>query len=174
MDNSNQQGIILISALMLLSVLVLFTLTQMQLVWLHYRASNRLITKQHLLRKLEVEANKILALGPEYWHSVCIVPADNPNHIPQILGKEQACRRDNEYQFVFLVEDLGNEPCLQTVIENQPYSTQHWRLTIATQKKPKEYLQIHFAKAAPILPCISSLKHSIPQGILSWRYFMEK
>ena len=101
----------------------------------------------------------------------CVIPTHlNPNESIAELSKNHACQGTNDkINYQYLIEDLGVQPCLQTVVNDERYSTHHWRLTIVSESAPQRFLQIQFAQFVESQPCIDHPTRQITPGLVSWR-----
>lgn len=157
---TKQQGFVLFTCLVLISLLALLVLSQMQLVLLQLKAVNHLIDRHRTLRGLETA----LRLIP-FDKKNCGVIRDNPNDVK----KEGCIISSNGRQYRFFTESLGVIPCLNTTQNDEVFSTWHWRLTISTDDEQPIFLQVRMATPVAYVACDSGIEKRITSGILSWR-----
>ena len=162
-------GAVLITVILLITLMALFVLAQMQMVFLDHRALNQLTEQHQSFFQLEAEARKIAATVS--IPSACIIEARDANEVIELLGNKQGCTSTRgKQQFYYLVEDLGLFPCLQTKVGNFFYSTQHLRISIRSREMYSAILQLRIAKSAKLQNCEQIKAVQSRLGLLSWRY----
>ncbi|WP_165482638.1 hypothetical protein [Legionella gresilensis] len=169
-----QQGIILLTTGLVLSLVMLLLLAQIELINLHQKAQNQFIIRTQLLQHLENIAFQLIDKINHHNASSlpCIIDKIDPNKVINLVKNQQVgCFiTDNNYTYNYVVEDLGLFNCIRIKDHNGGiYPTNQWRLTIALQEAQTSILQLRFAN-------INSLKLKkckqpviIESGILSWR-----
>lgn len=163
-----QNGMILFSVMLILSVLAMLLLSQMQMVLLYYRFTNQLITRHFVFRVLESEVYKRMKSG--HWEAACTREGDDANAVLVALKNQQGCPLDIEAQrYNLFIENIGVVACVQAVVKDKLYSTQHWRITIAAAET-QQILQLRFATLSKLIPCTGEQRTFIHPGVLSWRY----
>lgn len=168
MADVRQKGVILFAVMVILSILAMLLLSQMQMMLLYHRFTNQLIEKHFIFRVLESEAQLKIKLGQ--WEAACLRVSDDANGVLDALANQQGCALQVEQQpYNLIIEDLGTIACMQSVINNQLYSTHHWRISIKAQNS-KQILQLRFAKVTRLIPCNKEYVLFIRPGIMSWRY----
>jgi type II secretory pathway component PulJ len=169
-SGSEEKGMVLISTIIMLMLLALLVISQMQMVSLVYQSLNRFMEKHQDFYRLEVAAQQLMA---NHWQvkANCLITEKNPNEIITLLKNKQGCLLSYErQQFLYLVEDLGIFPCIQTVKEKTTYSTRHWRISVLAIEGKFAFLQLRIAKKTQLAVCENSPLVFINPGILSWRY----
>ncbi|KTD27465.1 hypothetical protein [Legionella maceachernii] len=162
-----QSGIVLVTILLLITMLSLLVLTQMQGVFLDYKAINQLAEMHQVLFQLEKSAKKWVTTPPRE----CVIQARDVNAVVRLLQNRQGCISTQEkQQFYYLVEDLGLFPCVQTVVEKVSFSTHHWRISILSVNQHAAVLQWRVAKRAPAAACEHNEPIFIQAGLVSWRH----
>jgi hypothetical protein len=165
-----QRGIVLFFTLMILSVLSMLILFEMQSVFLYYQSINQFIKKKESFYHLELQA-KQLALKNWQRGDKCVVGPQDSNEIIKLLLSKGCSYKSKKILYTYLVEDLGDYPCLQTIINKERFATRHFQVSIVSKEEGSALLQLRFAELAfASLPCTSKLTIEVPQGILSWRY----
>lgn len=176
-----QGGIILLMVLLLLGIVSALIVTQLEMVLLHQKATQQFLDRQQVLYTLEQAALQLRASSVHLLQSNCTIAAfKNPNHvIAQFKTKHTCTLTKDKMNYIYLIEDLGIQPCLQTMVKDVPYSTRHWRLTIAqeiTQEMTHEavnndYLQIRVAELTNFRLCPTKQVLHIKPGLVSWRFW---
>ncbi len=163
-----QQGIILLSTLLMVTLLTLFVVAQLHFVFLYHRALNAELHAQQDFYQLEAEANQ-LALRNWSKASACTLEAENLDKVMSLLKKEKACSlsRSNQRYF-YLVEKLGIFPCLQT---QSQVGTYHVRISLLKAGSSPSLLQLRIARPQPFTSsCESKDTVLVTQSLISWRY----
>ena len=164
-------GFILLVTMIIIAVISLLILTSMQHILLYYKAIN----KQELLHRsfyqFEKVAYQLTHSGFSSINRACIVYADSANQIIQNLLHHQGCSLSNS-SYYYLIEDLGEFPCLITNHKGRKYATHHQRISVMQMEEgiPSSFLQIRFISVGGTIACFTK-EHSIRLGISSWRYF---
>lgn len=167
MSKHQQRGFILLNTIIIAGLLGLLVVSQTDRVLLYYKAQNQLQAHHNALEQLEAAAQQVLA---SHQDLACMIAAIEPNQIVRQIKKQQGCSLViNKQSYVFILEDLGAFPCLQTRLYEQVYSTKHIRLTIAARMKKSMVLQLRVAQARPVLACRSREPSASPLGVISWR-----
>ena len=159
-------GFILIATLCIIALITLLILTSMQHVLMYYKAINR-----HKLQQREFFQHEKLALqlaNTPLIESHCVEHSDAINTVLQRLSASEGCHFiDQQIQYYYLIEDLGEFPCLVT---RQQKSTRHIRVSLLQRSNNQDYLlQIRYLKPLPYLSCLSQSK-VVNSGVGSWRY----
>lgn len=169
-----QSGLILLMTLLLLGVVSALIVTQLEMVLLHQKATKQVIERQQLRQNLEQLAQQILISSSSQRQSNCTIAAyQNPNQVIAQLKMKRACiLTKDKSNYIYLIEDLGVEPCLQTMVHDVRYSAKHRRLTIASDGEASDYLQIVVAELTDFRPCAMQQKiRRIMPGFVSWRFW---
>ncbi|MFC3907919.1 hypothetical protein ACFORL_02335 [Legionella dresdenensis] len=167
MSNRRQQGVVLFTTLLIISLLALLVLSQLKVVALHARSIAIVVEQRKNFSKLEQHANQLFAERNSI-NPGCIIDEASPNQIIRRLAAGQGCQiSSNGEQYRFFLEYAGFLPCL--IIENELglFSSEHWRLTIQAFAS---VLQIRYASAGQYKPCLSQKAVPAKAGIISWRY----
>src|SRR6202012_3348089 len=118
-------GIVLITTMMLIALLALFTLSQLQLFRLNIQALNLVKAKHQAFSMLETAADKIVQNITLSKQEECIFSEQDPKDLNDLLSNKKGCVLTYEKQvFYYFIEDLGFFPCLQAQVENQRFSMQ--------------------------------------------------
>ena len=170
MRTSQFQGMVLASTVLILSLLSLLILSQLQLVFLHYKALNQVIKKHQAFYELEAEASQLASKMPCSLQEACLSKAHDVNEIIHSLKNKQGCilRRKGQDYF-YLTEDLGVFPCMQARFKGKLYSTQHLRINLRSTGSYFAFLQLRIARLTEFKVCQDNQSKLIKIGLLSWR-----
>lgn len=168
----HQDGLVLLMTLLLLGIVSAFVVMQLEMVLLYQKGSQQFLARQQINHNLEQLALQLRASSEHLLQSHCTIAAfKNPNQVIAQLKTKQACRlTKDQINYVYLMEDLGVQPCLQAMVQDVPYSTRHWRLTIAYEGENRDYLQIRVAELAAFTSCPTTTSLQIRPGLVSWRF----
>ncbi|KTC87810.1 MULTISPECIES: hypothetical protein [Legionella] len=167
---SQQAGIVLITTILLIAVLSLLVLSQMQLVFLDYKALNQLTEQHESFLQLETVAGKLISTLDWSRSERCALPSSDPNEVLQLLKNKRGCVLiHKKHEFYYLMENLGVFPCLQRNVNEINYSTQHQRISILSTTD-STVLQLRIAKLAKLERCNQNEIRLSKLGLLSWRY----
>lgn len=164
-----QDGIVLITTILFIAVLSLLVLSQMQLVFLDYKALNQLTEQHDSFLQLETVAKKLMSTD---WSKSghCGLASHDPNEVLQLLKNKRGCVLiHKKHPFYYFIENLGVFPCLQTKVNEIVYSTQHQRISILSTRD-STVLQLRIAKQAKLEHCSHDQMRWSKLGLLSWRY----
>lgn len=165
-------GFILLMTLLILAVISLLVLNSMHHVLLYYKAINkqevfhdRFYQLEHIALQL-VQQNK--SLNPD-----CILHSDSANQVVQDLQNRKGCILVNGFsQYQYILEELGEFPCLVVHLRGKKLATRHQRVTVVSMGNniPISVIQMRVIHSARAIPCLRKKEHSVPLGISSWRY----
>ena len=168
-----QQGYILILTLCISAVLSLLMVSSLQHVLLYHNAANRQESSHQRFFQLEYAARKLIKVTKKERDD-CFYQHNLANLVIQQLINKKGCKLTiNTTNYQYLVEDLGEYPCLVTVYRGNHRATHHFRVTIlaeSTQDKPSSLIQIRVIKHSRQIECLGKRVNVAP-GISSWRYF---
>lgn len=163
-----QQGMVLFTCMMMLAISSLLILSLMQAFFLYVKASAALAKRHQAFYQLEAFANQLRASNLSLMDSRCRVEDKNPNEVLSMLKNHVGCEHaEGEDTYRYLVEDLGEYPCLQI---NASMGSHHWLISIARIDSKFEPLQIRVAVQVESIQCDGRISY-IHAGILSWRHF---
>ena len=162
-----QRGMVLLTTILMIIILTMLVLSLMQGVFLYIKCSNQHLKNQDRLAHLEAAAHQLTFSKA----SDCLSPEVDLNQVVERLYHNQGCSfLYNQQQYYYFFTDLGGDPCLPLVYENQIYSSHHWIITIATPPPLQKILQLRIAKPDMKIICTQAMKRQISMGINSWRY----
>jgi len=164
------QGTVLLTTIIIVSILAILILSMMQAVFLYLKASGHVVVHQQEFYQLEAAAQKIAAFDKPLAH--CVVQKINPNDIMSQLLSDKGCVLmvgDQRYQY--LIDDLGEYPCLNIAYDKRIYGSHHWLISIATSESA--ILQIRLVKRAETPRCKQVEEREVHEGISSWRYLSD-
>lgn len=168
-----QTGFIFIFTLCITAIMSVLLLATMQNVLLYQRASNQQEEVHFRFYKLEHSAHKLINV-PLKKIPRCILKQDLAN---KVIGqaKKSSCRIVmDKMVYHYLIEDLGEYPCLVSGPQGNLKSTHHFRYTLLLPSdNPVMILQIRVIRPAKFFNCIKQAKY-VALGISSWRYINTK
>ena len=170
--NHRQQGVILLMTLLLLGVISALIVAQLEMVLLHQKAHHQFFARQKIRDNLEQLALQMMSFSSYQGQSHCMMmPNQDPNQAIAQLKTHPVCTLTREQKnYIYLIEDLGVEPCLQTWTHDVPLSTRHWRITIRQKEGSNDYLQLRIATLTDYYFCPKQQVLYIIPGIVSWRF----
>lgn len=167
-----ESGFIFTVTLLMITVMSLLLLASMQHILLYHKAINRQEESHKNFYNLENVARQLSQKYVALFAPNCVIKEDSQNQILHKLLHHQGCSLSNEgLQYEYLIEDLGDFPCLIARSKNRMYATHHQRLSIVQFDKgrPLSFLQIRLIAAGKLANCFVK-EHVIPIGISSWSY----
>lgn len=171
--NLRCKGFILLMTLSIIFVMSLLLVTCMQNILVYSKAINRQERLHQRFYQLEYQAIQI-AQSPKL-HSKCFVQTSDPDKtIGQLMNAQGCFLKVGTEHYRYLIEDLGDFPCLTVLKRQGKYASHHTRVSIVVSSDelntPDTVLQIRYINAA--LPQIcSEVAHVVRIGVSSWRYF---
>ncbi|MBL7479452.1 hypothetical protein [Legionella bononiensis] len=172
--NRRCDGFILLMTLCTISVISLLILTCIQHVFLYSRALNRQEYQHQNFYQMEDTLMQLTELQLHLIDRECIIPRKGADKVIGKLAKNEGCLvPGGDKRYRYLMEDLGDFPCVVTQKEGKLLSTRHIRITLL--QSPDEYnptpsvLQVRNIKDIPSESCHGEL-HQVSTGISSWRY----
>jgi type II secretory pathway pseudopilin PulG len=170
MKSQNNRGFILIMTLCIVAIISMLLLTCMQHLLLYSNAINKQELFQHEFYQLEQLALQLIK-GP--LDSQCLSFQDAANQSFERVKAHNACFLSlGKNSYYYLIEDMGVLPCWMIHKKSWNYSAQRLRLSVLKDSNV-EYnsplLQIGLFKAVSLVPCFEQ-EHSVPEGVISWRY----
>lgn len=168
-------GFILLMTLCIIFMMSLLLITCMQNALVYSKAVNQQEMLHQRFYQLEYQAIQI-AQSP-LLHNKCLIQASDPNQvIGQLMHAEGCILKVGAEHYRYLVEDLGDFPCLQVQKKQGKYASHHTRISIAVSSDalntPEAVLQIRYINAALPQICPED-ERVVMSGISSWRYLPE-
>ena len=166
------KGFVLFTTILMLAMLTLLVLSLMQAVLLYVKAGNQLTKRHQAFYQLETAAHLLRFSHLAHQDAQCIVAEKLADQVIERLKHQHGCEKVIENQaYLYLIEDLGIEPCLQVIAHDVPFSTRHWRLTLGAEGENHDYLQIRVAELTGHRPCLNQQVLQIRPGLVSWRFW---
>lgn len=167
-------GFIFLMTLCTILVVSLLLLTVMHHVLLYGKAINRQEIQHQRFYQLEDTMLHLAQLKTNMIEKKCIVNKKNGNKVIELLYQKEGCSLVNgDIQYQYIIEDLGEFPCLVVQQNEQTSATRHTRITVlqsADEMHPvTSVLQVRNIKKITPLPCQSEVL-KVSSGISSWRY----
>lgn len=167
------QGFIFLVTLLIISVISLLVLTSMQHILLYYKAINQQEGLHRSFYKLEAVALELGQRNCSMQKYNCVVHEDAPNQMMRNVLEHQGCSFENgALHYQYLIEDLGDFPCLITRFNGKKLATHHTRVSVVHVENgaPVALLQIRLIVSGKPANCLSK-ERFINLGLSSWRYF---
>jgi hypothetical protein len=173
--NKRSDGFILGMTLCVILVITLLILACMQHVLLLNKAMNRQEREHQVFYEIEDVAVQLAQTQFNQLEKQCISHDKTANQAINMLFRNEGCSfkaGHNLYQYI--IEDLGEFPCLVLHHNDQKRSTHHSRITLLLLSK-EEYavskvVQIRYINASDLYTC-EGQEHVVFTGVSSWRYF---
>lgn len=168
-------GFILALTLGIILVLGLLLLTCMQHVLVYHKAINEQLLRHHNFYQLERSLMKLAQT--KFNKEPCLMRGATANHVMNQLIKGAGCSLVMQrHKYRYIIEDLGEFPCLAVLHHNKKYATQHFRITLmlfaAEHQTTNSLLQVRYIEAGALSDCQGE-EHLIHTGINSWRYLIK-
>lgn len=167
-----EKGFIFTVTLLMITVISLLLLASMQHILLYHKVISRQEESHKNFYNLENVvgqlSQKYLALSAPN----CVIEEISQSQVLHKLLHHQGCSLSNEgLRYEYLIEDLGNFPCLVTRVKNQQYATHHQRLSVVQldKGKPLSFLQVRLIAVGKLTNCLVK-ERVTPLGISSWCY----
>ena len=163
---------VLLTTLILIAILTGLMLSLMQSVLLYYKVIAQ-VTRQHdLFYELERVTHQVQLDYQQGRLHQCIVQDSHLDETRPALRPKPGCvLTQNNHTYPFLIEDLGDHPCLRGMKGDRRHASHHVRITVLSSSLGQAYLQIRVAEpATQVLVCTDAVTRLIPWGVISWRY----
>ena len=167
------QGFIFLMTLICTAVISLLIVTSMQHILLYYKAINKKEALHHHFYQLEEVAMELAQTAFSADTEGCVSKKDSANQVIQQLARHEGCSlKHGTTRYQYLIEDLGEFPCLISFKKGQKRATQHRRVSVIQMEEefPFSLLQLRFIALGSAAPCLET-EHAIALGVSSWRYF---
>ncbi|WP_131796114.1 hypothetical protein [Legionella lansingensis] len=140
----------------------------MQNIFLYYKGLNQFLEEKEVIYQLEFQAQQ---LAQKDWKrgEECLIGEQNPAQVIELLLSRGCLLAGEKAHYLYLVEELGIYPCLQTTLGEHAFGTRHLRINILSKEPKAGFLQLRVARPASLSACTKQPIH-IPLGLLSWRY----
>lgn len=160
------KGFILIITLLMLAILSALVLYLLKMTAINYQALNSSLQSTQAFYQMERTARQLMT----ELSTTCVQPEIGPNQALELLHKKQGCTiRIAGQSYHYLIEDLGNFPCLTIKKGSTLLASHHYRLSLSNIS----LLQLRFVVQGATQACESPESISINEGIVSWRYLNE-
>lgn len=144
----------------------------MQHLLVYYKAFNGIKEEQNQFYQMESVAMKLLEQANTTLDLACIKPEDNPNDILLRLKNNEACTfTKGNVNFRYLLEDLGEFPCLIIRKKEKQYASKQIRVSIMEGKNTHQsgaIMQIRRIISTVESSCAQGI--AVEEGVISWRY----
>lgn len=168
----SSDGFILLMTLIMMSIMSLLVLTSMQHLLLYYKAFNSIKAEQNQFYQMESAAMQLVAPPNTEQGLACIKTQDNPNDILELLKSNKGCTfTKGTFNFRYVLEDLGEFPCLIIHKNEKKYASKQIRLSVmipANKHQSGAIMQIRRIISAAKSSCVQGVE--VEEGVISWRY----
>ena len=165
-------GFIFFMTLCIVLVISLLLITCMQHVLLYHKALNKQELRHQNFYQLENLALQLASAA--HLNKQCMKQRDSANQVIEELTNNEGCLLVVEqHRYRYMIEDLGDFPCLVAHLKQNKRATHHLRISIvllADEENTASLLQIRFIKPSEALGCFGK-EHLVTPGLSSWRYF---
>ena len=172
--NRRCDGFIFLMTLCTICVISLMILTCIQQVFLYSKALNRQEYQHQNFYKMEDILMQLTEFQLDLIDRECFIPVNRADKVIGKLAKDGGCLvPGGDKRYRYLIEDLGDFPCVVTQKEGQMRSTHHIRITLL--QSPDDFnpatavLQVRNIKDIASLSCHGET-NQVSTGISSWRY----
>lgn len=167
-------GFILFMTLCTVCVISVLLIASMQHVLLLHKAINQQELAHQNFYQLEDLAKQLANAPSLAIKKNCIqYGADSANQVLQQLKENEGCLLlIGQTSYRYIIEDLGDFPCLVFYRNSQKFASHHTRISImsvADNKNQASALQLRFIKPSTPVKCLE-VERKIKSGISSWRY----
>ncbi|KTD31702.1 hypothetical protein Lmor_2578 [Legionella moravica] len=167
-------GFIFLMTLCTLLVISLLILTNMQHVLLYSKALNRQEYQHQNFYQMEDILMWLTEIQTQHIDKDCFISEKGANKVIGQLVRDDGCLVDGDtLRYRYLIEDLGDFPCMVVEKKGKLLSTHHFRITLlqrSDEHNPaSSVLQIRDIKAIASASCQGEA-HRVSAGISSWRY----
>ena len=164
-------GFIFLMTLCVILVISLLLITCLHHILLYHKALNQRELQHQRFYHLEDLAVELAHASVATNTDKCIEHGDAANEVIQRLIDNQGCSFiDGQARYRYLIEDLGDFPCL--VLSLQKHASRHIRVTLlllTDDENTASVLQLRFIKPSANIHCTGEV-HIVTEGISSWRY----
>ncbi|MCL9682721.1 type II secretion system protein [Legionella maioricensis] len=164
-------GFIFLMTLCVILVISLLLITGLHHVLLYHKALNQQELQHQHFYQLEHLAVQLAHIATGASAKSCVEYGDAANEVIQRLIENQGCSlTDGQARYRYLIEDLGDFPCL--VFPGQNRASRHFRITLLLLKDDENsasVLQLRMIKPSGMIRC-SGEERAVTEGISSWRY----
>lgn len=171
MKNTNR-GFIFLMTLITTAVITLLVLTSMQHILLYHKAINNQEQLHQNFYQLEEQALQLARKGLASIDAACLLRKSSVNQSMEQLMHLRGCSlKKNHLDYRYLIEDLGEYPCLVVYKKGHKLATTHRRVSVMQLREgyPASFLQLRFISAASVINCLVK-EHVVAEGVSSWRY----
>lgn len=167
------QGFIFLMTLICTAVISVLIVTSMQHILLYYKAINKKEALHQHFYQLEEVAMQLAQTAFSADTEGCVSKKDSANQAIQKLVHHEGCSlKHGATRYQYLIEDLGEFPCLISFKKGQKKATRHRRVSIIQMEEefPVSLLQLRFIALGSVANCLET-ERTVSLGVSSWRYF---
>lgn len=164
------KGFVLFTTMLMLSMLTLLILSLMQELLLFVKAGNKLAKRHQSFYQLEAAAHELRVSHFANQENQCTVEERASHDVIVRIKQGDGCEKIMRQRvYLYLIEDLGDFPCLQILSKHLVWSSHHWRLTVVSKTQSHEMLQLRFAQKVALKKCTAKTV-DIVEGVVNWRH----
>ncbi len=166
-------GFILLMTLCVIIVMSALLITCLHHILLYHKALNTQEQQHQNFYQLEYIAKQLAHSSSVTANINCVETRDVANEVIQWLIKGDGCAlTTGQEQYQYIIEDLGDFPCLIFYRQQQKYASHHLRISVlllANEEHDSALLQLRFIKPTITGSCMGE-ENRVSEGISSWRY----
>lgn len=171
--NKQCGGFIFFMTLCIILVISVLLITCLHHVLLYHKALNKQELRHQSFYQLEDLAGQLARSSHLAIDKNCIELGDSANQVIQQLIHNEGCSLVvGQASYRYLIEDLGDFPCLVIHQEQSKHATRHLRVSVlllADDENTASVLQLRFIKPSSAIDCPGA-EYTVTPGISSWRY----
>ncbi len=161
-------GFVLLFTLLMILVISLLVVTCMHHLLLYQKGIAHQEERHQAFYQMESLAIQLVENGTSH----CIEHGDLANEVIEILKHGKGCQLEvGRYQFRYVIEEIGDDPCLIIKNERGIFSSHHRRVSIKliSEGESQPILQIRYLSAVNAFTCLGE-SIEVHAGVSSWRY----
>ena len=171
MIHIKQQGMVLLTVLLVLGMMSLLLLSNMQSFFLYDKMTKAFETQENLLARLDNIGMEQLILWGGGGTNNCVVRNLGLNTVMDHILINGCSVGHSSDKLIYLIDDLGRFACEQIMLGTQTFGVKQGVITVVTTDAQRIGLQIRMAFAVPLTAeiCHSKTMRQRLAGVMSWR-----
>jgi hypothetical protein len=167
-------GFIFLMTLCFILIISILLITSLQQILLYQKGLTQQEEQHQQFYQLEHLARQLSDYPNLAIEKNCLLSEKSANQSIEELLDHKACSLViQKKSYRYLLEDLGDFPCLVLHEKRKKRASHHWRVSIVSfsdDESTASALQIRSIKASKTMTCTEE-EHRVNEGISSWRYF---
>lgn len=159
------QGFILLTTLLIVLIMSVLLLTSMQQILLFARGLHLQKTQERRFYQLESLAYNLVSRAD--LDPACLKSQMDANDVLREVARRGCVTQEENHQYRYLMEDLGDYGCLMVKVNQKMYPSHHTRITVVHNNR---YIQMRVIKRATQPVACEGEWHALLSGVSSWRY----